>query len=58
MTEIRKLYSSKSGKYVGFKALNDQVAEKLNIYYMVEPSVICSSYNINESTTNPYMFCY
>ena len=43
MTEIRKLYSSKSGKYVGFKALNDQVAEKLNIYYMVEPSVICSS---------------
>ena len=34
MTEIRKLYPSKSGKYVGFKALNDQVAEKLNNYYL------------------------
>ena len=43
MTEIWKLYPSKSGKYVGFKALNDQDAEKLNIYLMVEPSVICSS---------------
>ena len=32
VTDIRKLYPSKSGKYVGFKAVNDQVAEKLNIY--------------------------
>lgn len=29
---IRRMYPSKSGKYVGFKSLNEQVSEKLNIY--------------------------